>query len=53
MRQRTARADFGFIEPAVPDEERRFIRRHYAQIERESTRRAAAAERAALQGKRA
>lgn len=46
MRQQSARADFGFVEPAAPLREARFVRNHYAQVEREATRRANAAERA-------
>lgn len=42
---RAARAAFGFVEPAPTPRERRTIRNIYAQIERESTRRADAAER--------
>lgn len=45
---RAARADFGFVEPAAPTRDRRIVRNIYAQLEREHTRRADAAERTAF-----
>jgi hypothetical protein len=46
---RAARADFGFVEPSPTPRERRTIRNIYAQLERESTHRANAAERSTFQ----